>query len=234
MPPKIVLPNARSIKISGGRNLVDVFDLRDSEISIFKATTMDDNVTIDLSSFHDQIAKISLSKFEWTEKPVRPRHFNDLMCLNLKAMRIHGTLGEYLRLPNLRSLGLSGVKFRQLENTGAQGHSWSLLFSDTQFIQGSPFLETIYLSNQELDESFVEGLRSCTSLKTFILLGCDLDRFVFPFLKHLNNGELVPSLDTIRVSEFWRMNLTMSLEEFSERVVAKRPNVRVSSDRARY
>jgi hypothetical protein len=225
MPPKVVLPRVKLVKINGDQDLFDAFDLRDSEISSFYATSLGDNVTIDLSSFPDQIANFSLSYFEWTQKPVQPRHFKDLTYLDLQSTGIYGTLGEYLRLPNLRYLGLTDVQFQKPENTGAQDHGLSMLFSDTQFLQGSPLLETIDLGSQEIDEKLIEGLRTCTVLKNFTLSRCILDRFVSQFLEHLENGELVPSLDRLEIWYSWPTNVDIIFEEFSRRLMTKRPNI---------
>jgi hypothetical protein len=228
-PPKIVLPKVEWVDIKGNQNLFDALDLRGSRIHSFQATALPGTVKINLSSFRDKLAEISLSSFEWTQKPTRPRHFKDLTYLNLESTRIHGTLGEYLHLPKLRYLGLAKVSFKRSGDTGVQNYSWTRLFSDERFLQGSPLLDTIDLSNQDLDENIVKGLNPCTVLKTFTLSHCNLDSFVSPFLEHLENSELVPSLDTLDIWGSWPTDIDITFEGFSERFMAKRPNVHLSN-----
>jgi hypothetical protein len=229
MPPKIVLPKLGWVEMRGDQGLFDAFDLRDSGIYSFQASSSDEYITIDLSSFREQIAEISLSYFEWTGRPVRPRHFKNLTYLNLESTRIHGTLGEYLYLPSLRFLRLLDVELKGPGNTGVQNHEWSMLFSDTQLLQGSPLLETIEISGQDIDENFVEGLKSCKVLKTLKLSQCDFDRFISPFLECLESSELVQSLDTLEISYPWSTNADMTLEEFGQCFMARRPNVHYDS-----
>jgi hypothetical protein len=188
----------------------------------------DPSVEINLSSFPDQITKISLLFVEWNQKPIQTYHFRDLIELNLDLMSISGTLGEYLSAPNLKHLVISMVTFKELEHSGVQDHDRTQLFSDTKFLQGTPMLETIRFEHGAIDEKFVEGLVSCTLLKTLTLFYCDLSRFVSPFVERLESSQLVSSLDTLVISKSWKRNPGMTFEQFRQHLMAKRPNVRLS------
>jgi hypothetical protein len=229
MPPKIALPEVGWVEITGDQGLFDAFDLRNSGICSFRGASSGDNVTIDISYFRDQTTEVSLEFFELNQKPVQPRHFKDLTLLNLESTRIHGTLGEYLLIPSLKFLVLAEVEFKKPENTGPENHNWTRRFSDTRFLQGSPLLEAIEMSSLDIEEYFIEGLKSCTALKTLELSQCDLDRFISPFLECLESSELVPSLNTFEIHHPWSTNADMTFEEFGRRFIARRPNVHYRS-----
>jgi hypothetical protein len=231
MQPKIVLPKIKQVNIRGNQDLFDAFDFRGGGALIFHGAHFDiasSTVEINLSSFPDQITKISLVYVEWNQRPIQPYHFQDLIELNLELMNISGTLGEYLSAPNLKHLTISIVTFKGLDGIGVQGCDRTRLFSDKKFLQGTPVLETIKFQYGAIDENLVEGLRSCTLLKTLILFGCDLSRFISPFLKRLESSELVPSLDTLIISRPWEPDPGMTSEQFRQHFMAKRPNVCLS------
>jgi hypothetical protein len=229
--PKIALPKIKRVNISGNQDIFDAFDFRGSGALIFHGAPWDERdrtVEINLSSFPDQITKISLVYVEWNQKPIHPYRFQDLLKLELNWMNISGTLGEYLHAPNLKHLIISMVTFKELEGTGVQDRKRTGLFSDTKFLQGTPMLETITFEREAIDEKFVEGLGSCTLLKSLTLLRCDLSHFVSPFLERLESGEVVSSLDTVVISKSWEFDPGMTFEEFRQYFMVKRPNVRLS------
>jgi hypothetical protein len=212
------------VDIRSNQNLFDAFDFRHNGAFIFGGAPLndyDDEIEIDLSYFPDQTKAISLTSFEWNQKPVRPHQLRNLIELNLKETNINGTLGEYLNAPNLRHLSLSTITFRT--------RNFTRLFSVTKFLQGTPALETIKFEYGVIDENFVEGLQSCTLLKSLTLLHCKLSRFVFPFLECLESKQLVPSLGTLSISRSWHTDIGMTFEEFIQGFMAKRPNVSFSS-----
>jgi hypothetical protein len=223
MPPKITLPKIKQVDIQGNQNLFDAFDFRYNRALIFHGSYDDrPRVNIDFSYFPDQIIEISLSFVEWGQKPFEPRDFRDLKKLSLERVHIHGTLGEHLTAPNLKQLTVSRVFFYELE-----GQS-SPVFSDTKFLQATPMLEMIKLEHGSIDENFVEGLKSCTLLRTLTISHCEVSRFVLPFLEHLESSGLVPSLGTL---EILNQNTCryMSFEEFGWQFMTKRPNTVLSN-----
>jgi hypothetical protein len=223
MPPKITLPKIKEVDIQGNQNLFDAFDFRDNRALIFHGSRdRNPKVNIDLSYFPDQIIEISLSSVEWGQKPFEPRHFRDLKKLSLDLVHIHGTLGEHLSAPNLKQLALSMVFFYELDGQR------SPVFSDTKFLQATPKLATIKLEHGSIDENFVEGLKSCTLLRTLTISHCEVSHFVLPFLEHLESSGLVPSLGTL---EILNQNTCryMTFEEFGWRFMTKRPNTVLSN-----
>jgi hypothetical protein len=218
------------VNIRGNQNLFGAFDFRDSGALIFRGAPPDgddDEIEFDLSYFPDQTTEISLTSFEWNQKPIRPRQLQNLIELNLEETNINGTLGEYLSAPNLRHLSLSIMTFKEPESTKAQTRNLTRVFSDTKFLQGTPALETIKFEYGVIDENFVEALKSCTLLKS-LTLHCNISRFVSPFLECLEGKQLVPSLGTLSISKSCLADTGMTFEEFRQRFMAKRPNVRFS------
>jgi hypothetical protein len=226
MPPKIVLPKIKRVYIQGDQNVFDAFDFRDSGALIFRGAALNNDASsgkIDLSYFPDQTTSISLTSFEWNQKPAQPRYFQHLIELDLNMTSIHGTLGEYLSALNLKHLRLSMVLFKRLEST--RYYEWTPLFADTRLLKGTPVLETFELQHGIIDENFVEGLESCIALKGLTLFCCDLSRFVSPFLERLESGMLVPSLDTFSISEPRGMNPNPAFEKLIRYFMAKRADV---------
>jgi hypothetical protein len=110
MQPKIVLPKIKQVNIRGNQDLFDAFDFRGGGALIFHGAHFDiasSTVEINLSSFPDQITKISLVYVEWNQRPIQPYHFQDLIELNLELMNISGTL-QSLIPPSTTYLFLDG------------------------------------------------------------------------------------------------------------------------------
>jgi hypothetical protein len=221
--PPISLPKIKRLDIRGDQDIFDAFDLRASGALIFHGASVDEFPEVNISSFPDQIIELSLNCFEWSQKPIQPRRFPNLTYLRLGYMNMHGTLGEYVSLPNLKHLILEEFGSKKINGYGPP------LFSDARFLQGTPALETVYLSYQEIDEKFVEGLKSCTLLQSFTLEQCDLSQFVSPFLECLQSSEFVPFLDTLNIRERRIPKPNMTFEEFRRLFMARRPNVALSN-----
>jgi hypothetical protein len=185
-------------------------------------------VQFNLSSFPDQMMELSLTRFEWVMMPIRPRSFRHLTKLNLNSTYIEGALGEYLDLPNLKSLNLCGVAFKGPVYINIQDRNWTRLFSDTRFLRSAPLLEIIELRAQDIDENFVDGLETCTLLKTLYLYNCGISPFVSPFLERLQNNEFVPSLEAFAITSC-PTNPNITFEEFAQRFMIQRPNIDLST-----
>jgi hypothetical protein len=217
------------VEIQGDQNIFDAFDFKDSGTIIFRGVSLSNgivDVDINPSTLPEQTREIHLKGVEWRQKPIQPHDFPDLIELNLDMVDIDGTLGEYLSAPNLKHLHLNTIIFNQPDNT--QSLDWTPLFSDTKFLQGAPVLETIKLEYQDINENFVKCLESCILLKSLALYCCDLSRFVSPFLERLESSELGSSLDTLIISNSWDPDPGMPFGQFRQRLMAKRPNVRLS------
>jgi hypothetical protein len=113
-------------------------------------------------------------------------------------------------------------------DNGLEGDELDQLFSDTRFLQGSPRLETMTIDTMTIDGNLVQGLESCTLLKTLNLNYCYFSRFVPRFLERLQSNGFVPALDTLSTVGSWANNSRMSFEEFRWHFAAKRPNVTLS------
>jgi hypothetical protein len=224
--PPISLPKIKRLDIRGDQDMFDSFDLRASGALIFHGASVDEIPEVNISSFPDQIRELSLNCVEWSQKPIQSRHFPNLTYLRLGYMGMHGTLGEYVSLPNLKHLILEEVMFKKRENINSYKPP---LFSDARFLQGTPALEAVYLNYQKIDEKFVEGLKSCTLLKSLTLEQCDLSRFVPPFLECLQSSEFVPFLGALNMIEHRIPNPDMTFEEFRRLFMARRPNVALSN-----
>lgn len=238
MSRKITLPNLTWVEITGNQNTFDAFEFRDNGSLEFRGRCVGDGgVNMELSPLPDQMIELSLSCVNWAHKPHQPHIFADLTVLELEYMYIHGTLGDYLKLPSLKDLTLKDIAFippesndNNLEDDDSdlEDDGPDQLFSDTRFLQGAPGLESITLDTLSIDENLVQGLESCTLLKTLSLKYCYFSRFVPRFLEHLQSNEFVPVLDALSIVGSWANNPDMSFEEFRWRFAAKRPNVTLS------
>jgi hypothetical protein len=209
--------------------MFDALDFRKSGIFIFNGIAPDiHRVQFNPSSFPDWLINLSLTRFEWIVMPIRPRSLRHLTKLNLDSTYIEGTLGEYLDLPNLKSLTLWEVTFKGPVCINIQDRNWTRLFSDTRFLRSAPLLEIIELRGQDIDENFADGLEACTLLKTLYLYDCEVSPFISPFLEQLQSNEFVPSLEAFSITS-WPINPTITFEDFAQRFVTQRPNINAST-----
>jgi hypothetical protein len=226
---KISLPKIRFINLFGNQNLFDTFDFGDTRGFQFAGTALGTNkVDIDLSFLPAQTDHISLVGVKWTQRPVQPYKFVDLTGIVLVSIYIRGTLGDRLVLPNLKHLTLTDIRFAASRSVGSGITRVNTLFSDKIFLQASPVLETIVLERITIGDGFIEGLKSCTILKSLSLNQCDLQPFVTLFLESAQNSKFVPCLDTLRIIHVRPKALGMTFEEFRLQFAAKRPNVVLS------
>jgi hypothetical protein len=198
--PKITLPNLEWISIFGNQYLFDAFDFRDNEALDFKAGAWQETLaSIQLSCLPVQTTSISLSNFKWTQKPIQPHRFVELTDLDLEKVGIRGTLGDHLVLPNLKHPNLVKVFFKELKDNKLVNQP----FSDKAFLEGAPMLETIALSGMPIGDSFIEGLKSCASLRHLHLEQCKTDLLAIGLQDYLLDNELLPSLETLKIINSW-------------------------------
>jgi hypothetical protein len=210
----------------GNEDLFEAFDFRYNEAFKFWGDLRRVRIIdIDISSLSDQIKNLYLMDVVLGQKPRQPYRFVQLTDLELESMAVSGILGDFFTLPNLKHLKLIRVLVRLPRGVKA-------LFSDKIFLQGSPLIETMVLSQMSLGDGFIEGLKSCKLLKSLRIKKCDIETVVNPLLKHSQSNKFLPSLHTLKIIDSWPPNLGMPFEGFRSRFAAKRPSVTVSDVRS--
>jgi hypothetical protein len=228
----IVLPKFKRLSMTGDQDSFDALDFRDSGALKFHGSYSeadDYHIIIDILSLPEGVMGISLYRFEWSQKPARPRRFEDLTHLQLESMLVDGMLGEYISAPNLKHLVLIGNVSSEPESLLVENRRWNRVLCDTRFLQATPLLETIKLMRGHIDKRAVEGLKSCTLLKTLAIEQCDISHFVLPLLDSSQSNRLLPSLEIFDIKNSWPTDLDMTFEEFRQRFMVHRPNVVLSN-----
>jgi hypothetical protein len=215
------------MKMLGNEDMFKAFDFRyNGPFRFWGDTRHAPIVDIDISSISDQITKLSLMNVVLGQKPSQPLRFVQLEALDLQSIAFSGILGDFLTLPNLKSLRLTRVMM------WLSGGNMGPVFSDQIFLQGSPVLETMVLNRMYIGDGFIKGLKSCRLLKSLNLKKCQIECFVNPLLEYSQSSQFLPSLQTLKIIDSWSLNLGMSFEGFRSRFAAKRPSVAVSDVRS--
>ncbi|PVG01730.1 hypothetical protein CPB86DRAFT_812029 [Serendipita vermifera] len=173
------------------------------------------------------LSELSLSDIElgYTTNGPAARSLSRLKRLSLNNVTIRGPLRNHLTFPRLKHLAITSSGY-----IGRDTCIETALINDEELFRGIPELESLSLTEMDLNSMLLDHLHFCPMLHSIAFDSCSMEDFMPSFINPEVYTTGLPALRELYIYDSWPNSIDKSFQDFTAHLAAIRPSLQIFGD----
>jgi hypothetical protein len=226
-PIDVLLTQVKSWRIKGRPDALKHLDISGAKEMEFICLNSGYNINIGL--LPDQLETLALSGVTFTRllSTPRVRAFSYLTTLRLRSIQFDGCIQQFLKLPELKILSLSSVRFLLPDDQSSEDQSTTEILSELAFFQDISKLERLSLEYMPMNAAVCVVLQSISSLQSLAIDHCSIENFITRFTRSIAKRKLFLALNSLQINNSWPKGYDTPYTTFAQNCIRRRPNMEI-------